>query len=59
MSGMFECYEKLYNEIVQWGYDCPKDNDSKLKEIIYGMGYSIGDMAYHGWTGEQQMMKNF
>ena len=52
MSGMFECYENLYNEVIQWGYDCPKDSDSKLKEIIYGMGYTIGDMPYHGWTGE-------
>ena len=52
MSGMFECYENLYNEIVQWGYDCPENSDSKLKEIIYGMGYTMDDMMYHGWTGE-------
>ena len=52
MSGLFENYEELYNEVVQWGYDCPENSDSKLKEIIYGMRYTIDDMMYHGWTGE-------
>lgn len=50
MSGMIKDYQKMYDAIKNWD-ESPLDNDSQ-DCYLYGMGWAIDDMAYHGWTGE-------
>ena len=51
MKGTIENCQKLYNEIKQWTH--LEDNDiSPLKGVIYGMDWATGDLAYHGWYGD-------
>lgn len=51
MSGNMQYAKDMYNELVQWGRSENADN-SKLRGCIYGMGYSVCDMPYFGWVGE-------
>lgn len=51
MSGTVKGCQKLYDEIKQWTR-CEDSDTSPLKNIVYGMGYMQGDLAYHDWEGE-------
>lgn len=64
MSGMVKDYKKLYDIVKLWrevSVEESEEEKSKLKGIIYGMGYGIGDAPYFGWTGEalQEERKTF
>lgn len=50
MSGMVSDYQKMYDVIKNW--DESSFNKESKDHYIYGMGWVIGDMAYHGWTGD-------
>ena len=51
MSGMVSDYQKMYDAIKNWN-ESPPAGAVKNGYYIYGMGWAIGDMAYHGWSGE-------
>lgn len=51
MYGTIKDCQKLYNEVKQWNrYD--NDDSSQNKGVVYGMGWAISDLAYHGYRGE-------
>ena len=50
MRGMVSDYQKMYDAIKNWN-ESSFGKESK-DHYLYGMGWSIGDMAYFGWTGD-------
>lgn len=58
MNGMVSDYQKMYDVIKNWNEASPptKYIDGKHYNeeghYIYGMGWAIGDMGFHGWSGE-------
>ena len=50
MSGMVSDYQKMYDAIKNWN-ESSFDKESK-DHYLYGMGWAIDDMPYHGWTGD-------
>lgn len=50
MRGMISDYQKMYESVKNWN-ESGFHKESK-DHYIYGMGWSIIDMAYHGWVGE-------
>lgn len=59
MSGMVSDYQKMYDAIKNWNEASPPtkrlEDGTVYNEpghYIYGMGWAIDDMAYHGWTGD-------
>ena len=50
MSGMISDYQKMYDAIKNWN-ESSLNKESK-DHYIFGMGWAIDDMAYHGWTGD-------
>ena len=51
MVGTVKDCQKLYEEVKQWTR-CEEDDTSPLKQIVYGMGWFVSDLAYHGWDGD-------
>lgn len=51
MSGMVSDYQKMYDAIKNWN-EAPPAGEVKDGYYIYGMGWAIDDMPYHGWTGK-------
>lgn len=51
MSGMVSDYQKMYDAIKNWD-ESPPTEVVKDGYYIYGMGWAIDDMGYHGWLGE-------
>ena len=51
MSGTIKDCQRLYDEVKQWNKLDELDT-STLKGIVYGLGWSQGDLAYHGWGGD-------
>ena len=51
MVGTVKDCQKLYEEVRQWTR-CEENDTSLLKQIVYGMGWSVSDLAYHGWDGD-------
>ena len=58
MNGMIADYQKMYDAIKNWNEASSATSmiDGKPYNepghYIYGMGWAIGDMGYHGWTDE-------
>lgn len=58
MSGMVKNYQKMYDTIKNWNEASPptKVIDEQIHNeeghYLYGMGWAIGDMGYHGWSGD-------
>ena len=52
MVGTVKDCQKLYEEVKQWTR-CEENDTSPLKQIVYGMGWSVSDLAYHGWNGDK------
>lgn len=58
MSGMVFDYQKMYDVIKNWNEASPPSKIENGKIIneeghyIYGMGWTLGDMPFHGWTGD-------
>ena len=59
MSGMVSDYQKMYDAIKNWNEASPPtkrlEDGTVYNEpghYIYGMGWAIDDMGYHGWTGD-------
>ena len=58
MHGMWDNYQKMYDAIKNWNEASPptKVDDGKLYNkpghYIYGMGWALSDMGFHGWTGD-------
>lgn len=51
MRGTVKDCQKLYDEVKQWTrYE--EGDMSPLKQIIYGMGWAVSDLAYYGWDGD-------
>ena len=50
MKGMVDCYQKMYDTIKNWNEEAPAG--PVTEHYIYNMGWSVGDMAYHGWSGD-------
>jgi hypothetical protein len=53
MNGMVKDYKKIYDEIKNWNNIDDNENDNKLKGVIYGMGYAVGDAGYFGWKSNE------
>lgn len=51
MSGMVSDYHKMYDAIKNWN-ESPYAGEVKDGYYIYGMGWAVSDMAFHGWVGE-------
>ena len=57
LSGAVEDYKKMYNVIKNWDEQPPpteyKDGKYYNEEghYIYGIGYALQDMPFHGWIG--------
>ena len=51
MAGTIKDCQKLYEEVRQWTR-CEENDTSLLKQIVYGMGWSVNDLAYYGWDGD-------
>ena len=51
MSGMISDYQKMYDAIKNWD-ESPSTIEVNGESYIYGMGWAIGDMGYHGWSGD-------
>lgn len=45
ISGAFKDYSKMFEQIKDW-------NNSDADGVLYGLGWAIDDIGYHGWTGE-------
>lgn len=63
MSGAYQTYRKMFKQIMNWGEPMGSHNDlyahgthdvlgNQDDNYIYDLGYTIGDMGYHCWTGE-------
>ena len=59
MSGMVSDYEKMYDAIKNWNEASPPtkrlDDGTFYNEpghYIYGMGWALEDMGFHGWVGD-------
>lgn len=52
MSGLVKDYQKVYDEIKNWN-NFNNDLSSELAGIMYGMGYSLDDAPFFGWTGDK------
>lgn len=54
---MISDYQKMYDVIKNWNEASPQsriENGVIINEeghYIYGMGWVLGDMPFHGWTG--------
>lgn len=65
MSGMISDYQKMYDAIKNWNEASPptKVIDGKAYNeeghYIYGMGWALGDMGFHGWTGDAAKNENY
>lgn len=51
MRGTVKDCQKLYDEVKQWTR-CENTDSSPLKNLVYGMGWAVSDLAYFGWQGE-------
>lgn len=51
MRGTVKDCQKLYDEVKQWTR-CENIDSSPLKNLVYGMGWAVSDLAYFGWQGE-------
>ena len=55
MNGMVSDYQKMYDVIKNWNESFPVIDGKSYNEeghYIYGMGWAIDDMGFHGWSGE-------
>lgn len=59
MSGMVSDYKKMYDAIKNWDETSPPTKRledgtfyNEPGHYIYGMGWVLGDMGFHGWTGD-------
>lgn len=62
MSGAYKTYRDMFKQIMNWGEPMGKHNDlyhgthpilgNEDGHYIYDLEWTIGDMAYHGWSGE-------
>lgn len=57
MSGAVKDYKKMYDVIKNWDESPPPTEYKNGKyyneegHYIYGIGYALQDMPFHGWTG--------
>jgi hypothetical protein len=47
ISGLFNDYTKIYNELKQWDIIPSEGLDSKVKGVLYGVGYSMCELPYY------------
>lgn len=52
MSGMISDYQKMYDAIKNWDKSPSASQVDEPGHYIYGMGWAIDDMGFHGWEGE-------
>ena len=59
MSGMVSDYEKMYDAIKNWNEASPPTKRledgtfyNEPGHYIYGMGWTLEDMGFHGWAGD-------
>ena len=59
MSGMVSDYQKMYDAIKNWNEESPPTKRledgtfyNEPGHYIYGMGWALGDMCFHGWVGD-------
>ena len=50
MKGIVQDYQQMYDAIKNWN-ESPPPGPVTGGYYIYGMGWSIDDMPYHGWIG--------
>lgn len=64
MSGAINTYTKMFKELMEWGEPMGKHNNlysggthrvlgNEEGHYIYDIGYSVGEIPYHGWSGEE------
>lgn len=65
MSGAVADYQKMYNAIKNWNTASPPTrfvNGEIYNEeghYIYGMGWIIDDMGFHGWSGKAAEVERY
>lgn len=59
MNGMICNYQEMYDAIKNWNEASPPSKRledgtcyNEPGHYIYGMGWELGDMGCHGWTGD-------
>ena len=62
MSGAYETYLKIFKKIMflnvsqidvkKYENEKYKTPDNQYDDCLYGLGWAIGDMYYHGWEGD-------
>lgn len=45
-------YQKMYDAIFYWNERLDDTNDFHITHYLYGMGWVLGDMGFHGWEGD-------
>ena len=70
MTGAYDTYLKMFKTIMFWessAIEVKKYENEKYKTLdnqddcLYGLGWAMGDIYYHGWEGEaaQNEMDNY
>ena len=62
MTGAYETYLKIFKKIMflnvsqidvkKYENEKYKTPDNQYDDCLYGLGWAIGDMYYHGWEGD-------
>lgn len=56
ISGIYNDYLKMYNEMKAW--NSIEESDSKLKGVLYGIGYAMYELPYHNKDKETMNKEN-
>lgn len=63
MSGAYDIYRQMFKQIMWWDLSPKETGNTYFKDgthqvlgnedghYLYDLGWSMGDMGYHGWSG--------